>query len=117
MQTNTFQAVVITSGVESYALFTYQCGSMEWSGGATIGFNTNDTYMYFATHRLSGTFAVNEIACLNSPTTVWSNVLYQIGVTGTCIEVLESHAWVKPACLHKYISAVWLFITLSGLFI
>ncbi len=63
---------------------------MEWGQGATIGFNTNDTYMYFATHRLSGTFIANEVACLNNATTVWSNVLYQIGVTG--IEVIESTA-------------------------
>ena len=76
LQTNTFQAVVITSGVESYALFTYQCGSMEWSGGATIGFNTDDTF--FMNHRLSGTARANEIACLNSPTTIWSNVVYQL---------------------------------------
>ena len=78
MQTNTFQAIVITSGVESYAVFTYQCGTMEWSGGATIGFNANNTY--FANHRLSGSFRANEVACLNSPITDWSNLVYQISL-------------------------------------
>ncbi|CAI8021011.1 hypothetical protein GBAR_LOCUS12499, partial [Geodia barretti] len=34
--TNTFQAVLITDGSASYAVFIYQCGELRW-GGATIG--------------------------------------------------------------------------------
>lgn len=75
-QTNTFQAVVITSGNESYALFTYECGSMQWSSKAVIGISVNYTYTHV--HRLSNTYRTNEVACINVPATVWSNVLYQI---------------------------------------
>ena len=47
---------------------------MEWSGDATIGFNTDDTF--FINHPLSGMDSTNEIACLNSPDNVWNNVVY-----------------------------------------
>ena len=53
---------------------------MEWSGQATIGFNTDGTF--FVNHPLSGMDNTSEIACLNAPETVWSNVVYQIASDG-----------------------------------
>ena len=48
MQTNTFQGVIITDGIQSYFVFTYICGKMEWSGQgletATVGYNSNGDY-------------------------------------------------------------------------
>ena len=89
-QTNTYQGVLVTDGVQSYALFTYKCGEMEWSGGATIGFGANDEL--YANLRLSGSSQANAVACLNSPTTEWSNLLYKLtddpGTTGPCAHKL-----------------------------
>lgn len=75
MQTNSYQGIVITNGQQSYALFTYQCGQLGWSGDATIGFSAEGKL--FQNHYLSGTYAKN-IACLNSGVTIWSNVIYQL---------------------------------------
>ena len=38
--TSTFQAVLITDGFSSYAVFIYQCGGMGW-GGAEIGWQAS----------------------------------------------------------------------------
>lgn len=70
MQENTFQAILITDGTYSYTIFTYQCGLMEWDNGATIGFNAAGEI--FANHNPS----TADIACLNSPDTDWSNVVF-----------------------------------------
>ena len=83
LQTNTFQGVLITDGRVSYTVFIYDCGRMEWSGGATIGFNTDGTF--FVNHPLSQMDNTSEIACLNAPETVWSNVVYNLGtIMGMC---------------------------------
>ena len=66
----------MTDGVQSYALFTYRCGEMEWSGGATIGFGASDEL--HSNLRLSDSFRAVAVACLNSPTTEWSNLLYKL---------------------------------------
>ena len=72
---NTFQGVLITNGFQSFTVFTYRCGSMQWSGNAVVGFKADD-HLY-EIHSLSGSSA-NSIACLNSPGSVWSNVIYQL---------------------------------------
>ncbi len=77
--TNTFQAVVITDGSLSFALFIYRCGEMDWFGVPTvIGFIAETSF--FANHRLADSGDAREIACRNSNDTVWSNVLYQIAL-------------------------------------
>lgn len=75
LQTNTFQGIVITNGYQSFSVFIYRCGSMQWSGGAKIGFKANDDL--YEIHNLSGGNA-NRIACQNLPQAVWSNVVYQL---------------------------------------
>ena len=75
MQTNTYEGIIITNGQQSYAVFTYKCGQLEWSGGATIGFNAAGNF--YQNHHLSGTYAKN-IACLNTPVTSWTNIIYQL---------------------------------------
>ena len=69
---NTFQAILITDGSYSYTIFTYQCGLMEWDNGATIGFNAAGEM--FANHNPSS----SDVACLNSPDSAWSNVIYRL---------------------------------------
>lgn len=79
LQTNTFQAIAITDGSQSYAIYTYRCGQLLWPGGATIGFNGGAVGDFYANHPLSGNSA-NSIACINSDVTEWSNVLYNISI-------------------------------------
>lgn len=57
-------------------MFTYQCGLLEWSGDATVGFTSSGRF--YQNHYLSGTPSVRNIACLNSPRSVWSNLVYQL---------------------------------------
>ena len=76
LQTNTFQAVMVTDGVNSYAIFIYRCGDLEWSGGATIGYGASSEM--FSNHRLSGTFFITVIGCLNNPDNQFFTVLYEI---------------------------------------
>lgn len=70
LQENTFQAILITDGNYSYAVFTYNCDLMEWDNGVTIGFGAG-TEIY-ANHDPS----TSAVACLNRPETDWSNIVY-----------------------------------------
>ena len=72
---------MITDGKDSYAVFIYQCGMMTSAGNAVIGFNSKGTI--FDTHEYSGTSHANEIACINYPPRLWSNVIYPLTETGT----------------------------------
>ena len=67
---------MITNGTNSYAVFTYQCGDINWGGGATIGYKA--TGSFYQNHAYSGSRAAS-IDCVNSPTT---NVVY--GLKGNC---------------------------------
>ena len=49
---------------------------MQWSGEATIGFIADNTF--YRNHILSGLSNSNDIACQNSPGSVWSNVIYAL---------------------------------------
>ena len=78
-QENNFQVILFTDGIQSYAVFTYQCGELNWIGssrGAVIGFSASSTL--FANHPLSRKPNVNDISCRNQMCSPWSNVVYQI---------------------------------------
>lgn len=79
LQTNTFQALVVTDGLRSYAVFTYKCNLLQWSGSnqhAVIGYNMRGRFM---NQPLSGFGQVVNVACVNNPATPWSNLVYFIG--------------------------------------
>ena len=76
LQINTFQGVLVTDCSRSFAVFTYFCGEMGFSNGATIGFVTGDGL--FANHPASQRGSVQSIACLNEPASPWVNVVYEI---------------------------------------
>ena len=84
LQTNTFQAVMVTDGANSFAIFIYRCGDLQWSRGvfalglhdATVGFGASSEL--FSNHRLSGAANVTNIACLNTPDNQYFTVLYEI---------------------------------------
>ena len=77
-QNNTWQGLVITDGVTSYAVFTYRCGDMNWAYGPTIGFNAAGDY--YVNHPNTGSTNGEEIACLNFPTNEWYNLVYEISL-------------------------------------
>ena len=81
-QGNNFQAVVATDGFQSFAVFTYQCGGLNWirgTAGASIGFSAKSGSGYaFANHPFSRKPNVNDIACYNQTCPPWSNVVYKI---------------------------------------
>ena len=79
IQENNFQAVVVTNGILSYTVFTYQCGELNWvqRNNASIGFSISTTS--FANHSLSRLPNINDIACLSQQCPPWTNVVYQIG--------------------------------------
>jgi len=49
---------------------------MEWSGGAVVGFTSAGKF--YQNYNLSGTPSVKNIACLNSPESEWTNIIYQL---------------------------------------
>ena len=55
---------MITDGAQSFAIFTYRCGYLEWSSPATIGINAPPDGYY--NHPLTGTVvSPDEIACVH----------------------------------------------------
>ena len=72
---NTYQAILITDGRKSYAVYTYECGAMEWGSFSTIGFNAAG--VYYANHELSDTNNTQRIACLALPSEV-NNLIYDL---------------------------------------
>eukprot|EP00731_Ephydatia_muelleri_P009511 Em0005g97a len=80
-KSNTFQAIVTSDGANTYAVFTYDCNLMQWSGFwtfATVGYNANGAY--FRNHPASGYDVISEaVACQNMFCNVSvSNVVYQL---------------------------------------
>lgn len=74
-QTNSFQVVLVTNGAKSYAVYTYRCEELMWSGPTTIGLNTPGDIVI--NHPLSGTPVVNDIACIHQGSE-WSNLIYDL---------------------------------------
>ena len=71
--TNTFQGILISDGETSYAVFIYECGGMEWSGGV-IGWQASSSD--YEAHSLSGDSDNDDIGCRYSSS--YSAVVYPI---------------------------------------
>ena len=68
--------MLITDGKnQSFAIFTFKCGSLGWSGRATVGFNAGGSY--YVNHPLSGSRLSTAIACVN-PNSEWNNIVYDL---------------------------------------
>ena len=67
---------MVTDFTRSFAVFTYFCGDLNYSNGATIGFVTPDGL--FANHPATFSGSAQSIACSNLPNTPWVNVVYLI---------------------------------------
>ena len=69
--------MIASQGSTSYAIFTYKCGLLQWTKyNAAIGYSAGPDY--FENHPFSRTSKVTDIDCLNSPSSVWSNVVYNL---------------------------------------
>ena len=87
LQENTYQALVITDGLESYAIFTYMCNSMQWSGlwrYPTIGYSAAG--VMFANHYLTARKEANEIDNCAASNSQYTNVVYKISADPDIIE-------------------------------
>ena len=89
---NSYQALVITDGISTYAVYTYNCDRLQWSSGqgssiySVIGYNINSnnarslTFDPFANHFLSGMRDVNTVACMNQRLRIdFYNLVYLVG--------------------------------------
>lgn len=77
-RTNSFQALVVTDGDNSYAIFVYHCCLMQWFGWrVAIGFNS-DGFGLYENHPLSLLTDAGAVACLNRPFSDWTNVIYRL---------------------------------------
>lgn len=92
-QRNSFQGIVVTDGEQSFAVFTYNCNMLQWSGlyeHAVIGTNTGSGVEFpaFQNHQLSSLPQVTMVACANLNRGIqWSDVIYKIGdVSGDALQ-------------------------------
>ena len=67
---------MVTDGANSFAIFIYRCGDLQWNGGATIGYGASSEM--FSNHRLSRSPIITSIGCLNTPDNQFFTVLYEI---------------------------------------
>ena len=89
---------MITDGLESYAVFTYMCNSMEWSGlwrYPTIGYNAAG--VIFANHYLT---ARQEADQIDDCAAEYTNVVYKISADP---DVIEQR---RRQCLNLYYSDI-----------
>ena len=70
-QRNTFQGILVTDFVKSYAVFIYKCDD---------GFVTGDGL--YVNHMASLNRSATTVACLNEPVTPWVNLVYKISSSG-----------------------------------
>ena len=89
IQTNTFQGILATDFERSFAVFTYKCGDLDFSGGAIIGFSDTRSG-YYRMHVASERGNAKAIDCLNYPENVWVNVVYKLTI-GKSTNILSLH--------------------------
>ncbi|XP_003389333.1 PREDICTED: mucin-like protein [Amphimedon queenslandica] len=78
---NSYQAIIITDHVRSYALFTYRCNDLQWYGymkNAIIGTNTGGGSQY-NNYNVSN---FKEIVCINMPDSEFYSIVYQLSSPG-----------------------------------
>ena len=95
-QGNSFQAVLLTDGAKSYAVFTYNCGDLDWSNAATIGFNTPADYRF--NHPVSGTDFVDEIACLHVESDL-NNLIYDLEISPVILPITPPPTIFLGTCI------------------
>ena len=78
LQTNTFQAIIITDVFTTYVIYIYKCGELEWTGPpnghAVIGYNIAG--QEFVNEPFSATPDIISVACSNRPFSDFVNIVY-----------------------------------------
>ena len=95
LQENSYQAILTTNGVSSYAVFTYECGAIGWSGywdgwRAVVGYNANGDY--YKNHPASGYDTLPEaVSCQNKACgTDTSNLFYNLSLPLSAVDKIRS---------------------------
>ena len=84
--TNTFQSILITDGTDTYAVFIYECGAMEWGGGV-IGWQADPSL--YVSQSSSGDSDNNEIGCQYSSS--YSAIVYKLSKFNIlCYDIADS---------------------------
>ena len=104
-QTNTYQAIIISDGAQTYTVFTYNCNELNWVGDidayASIGYSVLgniESFRNFENHGLSRLPQVRMVACRNVPVPnnrPWSNLVYKIGVVTNTEQIARSQCVLR----------------------
>ena len=101
--------MIASERTTSYAIFTYKCNLLQWTRNhAAIGYSAGPNN--FANHPLSKTSKVADIDCLNYPSSVWSNVVYNL------TEGMLLCFSIKSKLLHVYAILVIIFVDMLNTF-
>ena len=73
---NSYQAILITNGLRSFAVFIYNCDRLDPQSVAGIGYYFNESVQM--EHILSSTSTSSRIACENTPCTPWNSIVYPL---------------------------------------
>ena len=70
LQTNNYQAILITNNLDTYVLYVYTCGEMQWSSlgqsrAAVVGYNAEGNF--FQNHPSSGFSTIADAISCGSP--------------------------------------------------
>lgn len=103
---------MITDGEQSFAVFTYNCNMLQWSGlfehaviGVNVGSGVEGNFPSFQNHPLSGRPDITMVACTNQDRGIeWSDLIYKIGdVSDDALQQSRSE------CVTMYLRDIALF--------
>ena len=84
LQNNTFAAAVVTDRRQSYAVFAYECGGINWGDEAVIGFKGSGSL--FDSHPLSSGAATDVDCTEGEVTTLVYNLIRGHTLNGTVVK-------------------------------
>ena len=98
-QTSTFQGILVTNFVRSFAVFIYYCGDLNFiRNDVTIGFVTGDGL--YDVHEATLRSNAVAIACLNEPNSPWVNVVYEVAASNSGNACMHGHQmWIIIVCV------------------
>ena len=79
LQNNTFEAIIVSSGTDTYAIYTYNCEHLTNPGTyrkAVIGYNMGG--LTLENNVFSGSSVAHRVACQHLPLYNWFNVVYKL---------------------------------------
>ena len=93
----------------SYTIFTFYCGDLNWARGPTIGYNAASDY--YANHPDTGADDADIIDCTNGPDTYY-NVWYNISIENFIPP--SPTPPVEPGQLGLLVKLIVLYVTLHA---